>query len=120
MRVVNSPRLIDMQDRIVAALHDVVEDSDITIEDLSIFYPGDVHSIDCLTRRKDQLEPYDAYIDRVMTNKRAMRVKLADLDDHISRLQTLNHDDRKRLALRYILARERIEQAYQHRKDLPL
>ncbi len=74
------------EDFIVALLHDVVEDGNITLRDLNL--EGELHdAVDALTRRP--LENYDQYIDRVAANPIAVRVKLADLKDNsdISRIQ---------------------------------
>ena len=112
MRVATSPRLLNIRDQIVAALHDVVEDSDITLEELRPYFPPyEMDAVDCLTRRGG--EAYDVYIARLLRNSRAALVKLADLDDNISRLQKLNHEDRARLGPRYIKARDHIEIALQ-------
>lgn len=70
------------EERIIAVLHDVVEDSDWTIENLKEwgFSESVVEAVDALTRRKD--ETYDDFIIRIMQNPLAKRVKLADLADN--------------------------------------
>ena len=70
--------------RIVAALHDLIEDTYYTLDDLrSHGYPDEVlTAVDCLTRRDE--ESYDDYIDRVATHPLAKRVKLADLADNLA------------------------------------
>lgn len=69
-------------DRIVAVLHDVVEDSrDWQLQDLLAFGPDIVAALDALTRREG--EGYDDYINRVSENPIATRVKLADLRDNL-------------------------------------
>lgn len=79
-------------ERIVAFLHDVVEDSDMTINDLRAagFEERIIEAVDILTKREGQ--PYDSYIDRISTNKIAIAVKVADLKDNmnITRLKSLN------------------------------
>ena len=87
-------------DRIVAALHDVVEDSDWTIEDLEAegFKPNQLSAIDALTKRAG--EAYFTYIERVRVNETAVRVKLSDLADNLdsTRLRhPLSETDRARL-----------------------
>lgn len=69
-------------DRIVAVLHDVLEDAtDWQIGDLGDFGPGVEGAVDALTRR--DREDYFHYIDRVAANPIAVRVKLADLRDNL-------------------------------------
>jgi (p)ppGpp synthase/HD superfamily hydrolase len=69
--------------RIVAVLHDVLEDTSITLADLSeAGYSAEICvAVDCLTRRTS--EPYEEMIDRVAANPIARRVKLADLEDNM-------------------------------------
>ena len=70
-------------ERIVAVLHDVVEDSDVTLDDLRAQGYSDeiVTAIDCLSRRED--ESYDEFIQRIKPNPLAVRVKLEDLRDNM-------------------------------------
>lgn len=73
------------REKIVAVLHDVVEDSTITIEFLreAGFDEGILKSVDCLTRDPSGKEGYEAYIQRCKGNTLARVVKIADLDDHL-------------------------------------
>jgi (p)ppGpp synthase/HD superfamily hydrolase len=66
-------------ERIVAVLHDVVEDTAYTLDDLHrLGYPDEaIEALDRLTRREG--EPYEAYIGPVAGNRNARRVKLADV-----------------------------------------
>ena len=68
---------------IVALLHDVVEDTPITLDDLRDKGYSDeiIVAIDALTRRTD--ETYSAYIERLSNNKLARRVKIADLQHNL-------------------------------------
>lgn len=68
-------------ERICAVLHDVIEDSDITIEYLRKkgFAEEVLSALDALTKREN--ENYDDFISRVIENKTACKVKLADLSD---------------------------------------
>ena len=62
----------------VALLHDVVEDTQITLEQLRQVFPQEVvDAVAVLTHPKD--EPYLDYIRRVCENPIAKKVKLADL-----------------------------------------
>ena len=73
-------------ERIVAVLHDVVEDTPVTLADLRRegYSRQIVKAVDAITRRKHQGETYDEYLDRVAANPLAKRVKLADLADNMS------------------------------------
>lgn len=62
-----------------ALLHDVVEDTDITIRMLEMEFPGDVvEAVRLLTHDPDV--PYMEYIENLKSNNTARRVKLADLE----------------------------------------
>ena len=69
--------------RTVAYLHDVIEDSDLLLEDLDAFFsPFVIADVDALTRRTD--ETYFEYIHRVSNASDTARVvKIADLEDHL-------------------------------------
>lgn len=86
-------------ERIVAVLHDVIEDSPHSLEELSHEgYPPEItEALDCLTKREN--EPYAAFIERVKTNPLARKVKLADLEDNmdIKRFKTMTEKDLERL-----------------------
>ncbi len=71
-------------EKIVALLHDVVEDTDVTIEDIeAIGFTNDiVVAVELLTYIKG--ESYHGYIKCIMTDKLATRVKLADIMHNIS------------------------------------
>ena len=62
-----------------ALLHDVVEDSNITLEYLSKYFNKDIdEALRILT--KEENDDYVEYIKRVKTNKLATKVKLKDLE----------------------------------------
>jgi (p)ppGpp synthase/HD superfamily hydrolase len=86
------------EERIVAVLHDVIEDTSYTFESLKAegFSAKIINAIDGLTRRSD--ETYDDFILRVRTNSIARRVKLADLADNsdLTRFRTPLQEDRDR------------------------
>jgi (p)ppGpp synthase/HD superfamily hydrolase len=65
--------------KIVAVLHDVVEDTPYTLDDLvAQGYPPDVvEAVNCVTRREE--EAYDEFIERLAPNPLARAVKIADL-----------------------------------------
>lgn len=81
-----------LQEKIVGALHDVIEDSDRTLEDLAKegFSPEILEAVDAMTHYDS--ETYDEYLFRVAKNPIAIRVKLNDLSDNmdIRRLRELD------------------------------
>jgi (p)ppGpp synthase/HD superfamily hydrolase len=75
---------------VVAYLHDVVEDSAVTLPDLGDlgFDSYVIHAVDAITRR--DTETYAEYIVRLgETNTVATAVKIADLRDHLQERATL-------------------------------
>ncbi len=102
-------RLETDTERMVAVLHDVVEDSPYSLERLrALGYPEEVlGALDCLTKREG--EAYEAFIERVRPHALARRVKLADLEDNmdVRRLPAVTPPDAARLA-RYRAAWERL------------
>jgi (p)ppGpp synthase/HD superfamily hydrolase len=96
-------RLESAVDRIVAVLHDVVEDTLITPEDLRQrgFSDEVLAALDCVTKREG--EDYRSFVARAATNPIARRVKLADLEDNmdVRRLPALTAKDAERLT-RYV------------------
>jgi (p)ppGpp synthase/HD superfamily hydrolase len=99
-------RMQSEPDKIVAVLHDVVEDTPVTIQVLKEKgYSQEVtEAIDCLTKRKGK-ETYDEFIERCRSNPIALKVKIADLEDNmdIRRLDVLTEEDLERLN-RYLKA----------------
>jgi (p)ppGpp synthase/HD superfamily hydrolase len=84
---------------VVAVLHDVLEDTPWTLENLrgEGFSTEVLEALDCLTRRTG--ENYDDFITRVAGNQLARKVKLADLEDNLNlrRLEILTDQDKARL-----------------------
>jgi len=81
----------------VAYLHDVVEDTDTTITDISnIFGDGISNAISAITKQNN--ESYDEYIERVQTNKIATIVKYYDMEHNsdLSRLEKISEIDLNR------------------------
>jgi (p)ppGpp synthase/HD superfamily hydrolase len=78
-------RLHEEVDRIVAVLHDVVEDTSITLDDLrAAGYSEEIcTAVDAVTKRPG--EPYEDYVNRAALHPIGRRVKLADLDDNMHR-----------------------------------
>lgn len=72
-------------EQIVGILHDVVEDTPVTLEMLRLEGFNDVilAAIECIT--KNQGEEYGDFIGRVLTNPLATQIKLYDLEDNLNR-----------------------------------
>lgn len=93
---------------VVALLHDVIEDSDITLEILSKYFNDDIiTALRVLTKKEN--DDYTMYIKRVKTNKLATKVKIKDLEHNrdLRRLDEVTDKDRKRSmkyweAIRYL------------------
>ncbi|MFW2487982.1 GTP pyrophosphokinase [Clostridium chromiireducens] len=89
----------DETEKICAVLHDVIEDTDVTLDYLREqgFSKEVLSALDALTRRND--ENYEQFIDRIIENKIACNVKLADLNDNmdISRIKNPTEKDYERL-----------------------
>lgn len=80
-RVMNAGHTLP--EKIVGVLHDVVEDTPWTLEQLREegFAPEITDGVDAMTRRDN--ETYDEYMQRVQANPTATRVKLNDLTDNM-------------------------------------
>ena len=82
----------------VALLHDVVEDTEITLDTLSKEFPREV--IDALRLlTHDEEVPYFDYVKAIRSNEIAKAVKLADLqhNSNLDRLETVTEKDLKRV-----------------------
>jgi len=97
LRVMN--RVNNEKEKIVAILHDVVEDTDWTFAALKKEgFPKDIiAALDCVTKREG--EPYEKLVKRSGSNPLALRVKLADLEDNmdIRRMPKIDEDALERL-----------------------
>jgi (p)ppGpp synthase/HD superfamily hydrolase len=90
--------------KIAALLHDVVEDTPVTFEELEAegFSADVLSALRLLTHAKEV--PYDDYIQSLTVNRIAIEVKIADLEDNmdIRRLQEV--DDKATARFRKYLA----------------
>lgn len=97
LRVMNACRSTDQ--KIVAVLHDTLEDTSITSSSLleEGFPEYIVNAISLLTKR--EAEPYNIFIERILSCPLAVSVKIEDIKDNMdtSRLPELGDDDLKRL-----------------------
>ncbi|MFZ5628861.1 MAG: phosphohydrolase [Spirochaetota bacterium] len=82
MRVMNRGQTLD--EKICGVLHDVVEDSPVTFDDLRAegFPEHIIAALRCVTKTSET-ENYEAFIERIKTNPLAVRVKLNDLEDNM-------------------------------------
>lgn len=92
---------LDETHQIVALLHDVVEDSSYTIDDISNRFSGEVTlAVDAITKRNG--ETHDAYLDRVCANPIAKAVKFHDSSDNHFRIGRIEDEaTRERLKAKY-------------------
>ena len=92
-------------EKIVALLHDIVEDTDITYDDLKEFgYDNNIiTALEILTKKKG--EYYPDYIERIINsnNLLAINVKLSDLKHNmdITRIKNPTINDYERISKRY-------------------
>lgn len=96
-------------EKIVAVLHDTLEDTAITFEELETRFGTVVASaVTALSRQKS--EEYFDFIQRLKENPIAVQVKIADLKDNmdLSRLEKISDDDLKR-NMKYKKALEMLE-----------
>jgi hypothetical protein len=80
---------------VAALLHDVVEDTNVTLDDLRAEGISEdvVIAVDCLTERKD--EEITDYLKRVATNDIAVEVKFADMRDNSDKNRFPQGDEEK-------------------------
>nr|WP_205127954.1 GTP pyrophosphokinase [Paenibacillus amylolyticus] len=103
-------RVESMEEKIVAVLHDVIEDSEVTIEELRGlgFSEEILTAIQLLTRSTE--DSYEEFIEKTTTNRVARNVKIADIKENmdISRIKNPTEEDVHRLE-KYRKALERLE-----------
>lgn len=93
-----------------ALLHDVVEDTDVTLEEIALhFGPPVAQIVDALTKRTKtgSFESYKDYLDRILANPAALEIKLLDMDDNQLgwRVAHLSIEKQLRLACKYTRGR---------------
>ncbi len=98
-------------EKIVALLHDIVEDTEVTIPDLKNlkFSKEVIEAIDVITKKKDQ--EYFSYLKSIKGNSIAKKVKIEDLkhNSDLKRLRFVTQKDMDRFikykkALDYLIA----------------
>ena len=86
------------EEKAVAYLHDVIEDTELTLEDLYEYGLSKevIEAVDIITKKRG--EDYQSYLNSVKNNKLARAVKLADLrhNSDLTRLTKVTEKDIKR------------------------
>jgi (p)ppGpp synthase/HD superfamily hydrolase len=105
------------EEKIVAVLHDVVEDTPWTVADLRRegFPKYLLDALDCVTKREG--ESYEDFVARSAGNPIARGVKIADLEDNMNvrRLDMVTPKDGERLA-KYLVAWRKLTDLDNHSK----
>ena len=99
------------KEKIVAVLHDVVEDTNITLKYLSQYFTKDIiEAIRCISKEKNY--KLDEYLYRVKNNKLARIIKISDLTHNmeLSRLTHVTKED--------ILRVEKYKKCLKYLKDI--
>ena len=106
-------RMKTKDERIAAVLHDVIEDTKYTLEDLrkAGYSEKILRSLDYLTRRDG--EEYVEFIRRAKRNPLARKVKIADIEDNLdlARIKKPKKSDFERIE-KYRLALSELERLY--------
>ncbi|MDO4295558.1 MAG: HD domain-containing protein [bacterium] len=103
-------QMTDEQEVCVALLHDVLEDTELTLQRLEEEFPKEItQAVELLTHKKGT--DYGEYLQRLMTNPLAYRVKVADVchNSDESRLQgcvDITEERREHFRQKYKKARE--------------
>ena len=100
-----------VEEKIVAYLHDILEDTELSYLDLMVLEFSDkvINAVMFLT--KDKKEKYEDYLVKVKSNELSRAVKLSDLTNNmdLSRLKEITEVDKKRL--------EKYKKAYKYLKE---
>lgn len=102
----------DYTEKCCALLHDIIEDTDVTYDDLKEvgFSEEIIEILTILTKTKG--EDYSKYIDRIINSKNthALNIKLVDLAHNmeVGRIKNPTVNDYERINKRYLPAREKI------------
>lgn len=108
-RIMNLVRPFGKDYMVIALLHDILEDTEVTTDDLfkALPYTSDiVNDIITLTRKSD--ETYFEYIERItISTRRVVVIKYYDILDHLNNKETLKPS----LEKRYLKAKELLEEA---------
>lgn len=107
----------------VALLHDVIEDTDYTLDDLRnnpiiSKYPEVIEAVDAITKRDG--ESYSDFIERISNNGIALCVKIRDLEDNLdcTRLPKMKDNDWDRMKKYYDARAYLIQKYLEHYKAI--
>lgn len=93
----------------VALLHDTVEDTDVTLEELASIFPTEVvAAVDLMTHREGV--DYFDYVRSIKTNPLATKVKLADLRHNGDPKRICNGPNVEKRREKYAAARKILEE----------
>ena len=101
----------EMDDEIstcVALLHDTVEDTAVTLEDLSREFPAEVVNAVRLLTHGEDVDYFD-YVRAIRQNPIAVKVKLADLRHNGDPKRICNQGNQERRRVKYAAARAILE-----------
>lgn len=107
-----SKKIIDKRAKIVALLHDVLEDSNkYRLDDFTFLDEEQSEALRLLTHSKN--EDYFSYIEKIRKNQMAKKVKIADLEDNknLNRLNNITEKDKERY-LKYTKAKNMLLKAH--------
>ena len=110
-RVMNLVRPFGKEYMMVALLHDIIEDTEITIDELALVDSSNINFTtinDIFTLTRKQNQTYFEYIDDIVTkgSRRAKTIKYYDILDHLNNKATL----KPTLEKRYLKAKEMLEE----------
>lgn len=87
----------------VALLHDIVEDTDVTLEQLAKEFPKTVIDAVCLLTHSEGVEYFD-YVRALKQNPIARKVKMADLDHNSDPSRISNQGNAEKRRAKYAAA----------------
>ena len=116
IRVLQRCELHPVDVQIVAVLHDVVEDTPMTLEDLRAhgFNETVVAGVDAMSKRDG--EDFFEYVRRCSRNPIGCVVKLADMEDNSDPIRKFQGDAER--LVRYSKARQIVEEAMRERRQI--
>ena len=88
----------------VALLHDTVEDTDVTLEQLAREFPREVVDAVSLLTHAEDVEYFD-YVRAIKQNPIAVKVKLADLNHNGDPKRICNQGNQEKRRIKYAAAR---------------
>lgn len=99
-------RVVDIDSKIVAVLHDTIEDTELELEHLLVFeFPQYiVDAVDAISKRTG--ESQHDYLDRVKVNELALTVKFADILHNMSDMSGISEKQKMKWMTKYRSALE--------------